>query len=282
MTEQPPIDAAADTLIEGAVRKKTWRDALRVLGLAATRENVEGLRRRASALGLDTSHLRWQRSADDISTSELRAAVLDASSVSEVLGRLGLKPGGWTYTWLEQLSEQRGVRLPPRRSGDALGARARCSDEAIHAEFARARSMADLLRRLGIVPAGGNYRYMRARLERLGLDPDALAGKAWSRGSQRVRKPLSHYLQPGRPCSSVALATRLLAEGIFERRCQSCDGITWLGSPTPIELDHINGDPADNRLENLRLLCPNCHALTPTYRGRNIGRRRRTLEAEPG
>ncbi len=41
----------------------------------------------------------------------------------------------------------------------------------------------------------------------------------------------------------------------------------------PLELDHVNGDPTDNRLENLRILCPNCHALTDNYRGRNIGRR---------
>lgn len=53
--------------------------------------------------------------------------------------------------------------------------------------------------------------------------------------------------------------------------CSSCKGETWMGNPIPLELDHIDGNAGNNRLDNLRLLCPNCHALTPTHKAKNKG-----------
>ena len=54
--------------------------------------------------------------------------------------------------------------------------------------------------------------------------------------------------------------------------CEECGLAVWNGRPIPLELDHVNGRYTDNRLENLRILCPNCHAQTPTYRAKNIAR----------
>ena len=67
------------------------------------------------------------------------------------------------------------------------------------------------------------------------------------------------------------MAKRLLNANLKERICEHCENTLWLGNPIPLELHHINGVSSDNRLENLQLLCPNCHALTDNYRGKNIG-----------
>ena len=69
--------------------------------------------------------------------------------------------------------------------------------------------------------------------------------------------------------SSHGLRKRLITEGLKEHKCECCGITEWNGKPAPIELDHINGNHHDNRLENLRILCPNCHAQTDTYRGKN-------------
>lgn len=55
----------------------------------------------------------------------------------------------------------------------------------------------------------------------------------------------------------------------YEHKCKICGNTEWLGKPIALELDHVNGDHYDNRKDNLRFICPNCHALTDTWKGRN-------------
>ena len=66
------------------------------------------------------------------------------------------------------------------------------------------------------------------------------------------------------------LKQRLLNVGLKSNQCEDCGITEWNSKPIAIELDHINGKNFDNRIENLRLLCPNCHSLTDTWRGKNI------------
>lgn len=68
------------------------------------------------------------------------------------------------------------------------------------------------------------------------------------------------------------LRKRLLKEGLKKHICETCNNTEWNGKPIPLELSHKNGDNSDHRFENLELICPNCHAQTDTYRGKNWGK----------
>lgn len=137
---------------------------------------------------------------------------------------------------------------------------------------AEATSLAEVLNKLGLRPAGGNYKHLRLRLEKHGIDFTHLKGQRWAKGVQiGPKRSLDEYLQERSPfrTSNFKLKIRLIREGILEEKCADCGLVEWLGKPIPLEMDHVNGRSDDNRLENLRLLCPNCHVFTDTYRGRN-------------
>lgn len=92
-----------------------------------------------------------------------------------------------------------------------------------------------------------------------------------SKGSRKDKIPLEEIIFEGKhpQYQSNKLRKRLLEEKYFEYKCYSCGLTEWLGNPIPLELDHINGNPYDNEFSNLNILCPNCHAFTSTYRGKN-------------
>jgi hypothetical protein len=83
-----------------------------------------------------------------------------------------------------------------------------------------------------------------------------------------TRKKAQEFLRKGSLISSHKLRLKILKDQVKEQRCERCGNTLWLGEPIPVELHHVNGDRFDNRLENLQLLCPNCHALTDNHAGR--------------
>jgi 5-methylcytosine-specific restriction endonuclease McrA len=132
-------------------------------------------------------------------------------------------------------------------------------------------SLRQVLAALGVAPYGGNYEVLRRAIRHFGLDTSHFTGQRWNKGKTvGPKQPLQRFLNNEIRIASFKLKNRLLSEGILTPRCSSCGRTKWLKQPIPLELDHVNGNHSDNRLLNLRLLCPNCHALTPTYRGKNI------------
>ncbi len=135
------------------------------------------------------------------------------------------------------------------------------------------RSIRQVLLELGLVPAGGNYVQVNRRIKELILPTEHFLGKGWNVGLQfkpNPALPLEMLLVRNGTAQSFLLKNRLFKVGIKTPKCEICG---WAEKSEdgriPVELDHINGDRYDNRLENLRILCPNCHSLQSTHRGRN-------------
>jgi 5-methylcytosine-specific restriction endonuclease McrA len=103
--------------------------------------------------------------------------------------------------------------------------------------------------------------------------------KARLRGEIKPRPqsmPITRLLSGRR--NRTHIKTRLLRAGLLENRCEQCGLESWRGKPLSMHIDHVNGVRDDHRLENLRMLCPNCHSQTETYAGRNAKKRRQSLQ----
>lgn len=133
-------------------------------------------------------------------------------------------------------------------------------------------SLRQVLNKLGLREAGGNYEQVKKYIKELKLDDKHFKGRGWNKGLRGIGKPLiplEKILVKNSSFQSFKLKKRLFAANLKPQHCEECG---WAKKTPdgylPLELDHINGDRHDNRLENLRILCPNCHSLKPTYRGR--------------
>lgn len=138
-------------------------------------------------------------------------------------------------------------------------------------------TIADILRHFGFAVTGRAHRMVKARIEKENIDASHISlGLDNCRGKrfQREKTPLSLILVAGSTYARGHLKRRLLDEGLLKNECCICgQGPEWNGKSLTLILDHINGIRDDNRLENLRILCPNCDSQQSTFAGRNKSRK---------
>lgn len=131
------------------------------------------------------------------------------------------------------------------------------NEERLRKAVAQSNSIAGTLRNLGLMGIGGNYKTIKHHIARLDIDTSHHSGQGWSK---------ERYIEPNNNSRKETWKRYMIKKhGHF---CMSCKLSSWQGKSIPLELEHVDGVSSNHSEENLKLLCPNCHAMTPTYRRR--------------
>lgn len=154
----------------------------------------------------------------------------------------------------------------------------RYTEQQVRDAVANSPSLTAALRCLGLRPAGGNHRTLRKLIVEFGISTDHFEPIWTLRGPRRVTAiPLEDVLVENSSYSRGKLKERLYEAGLRQRLCEMCgQGEAWNGRQMSLILDHVNGVATDNRLVNLRIVCPNCAATLDTHCGR-----KNRLDREP-
>lgn len=149
------------------------------------------------------------------------------------------------------------------------------TEEKIKIAVTSSISIANALQLMEMSVTTANYRAFHKAVKKYNLDTSHFLGQAHLKNQNRnigTTIPLDNILIKNSSYASIAhLKKRLLKNKLLTYQCYDCELTEWRGKPISLQLDHINGISNDHRIENLRLLCPNCHSQTDTFAGKNIG-----------
>ncbi|MFD7876808.1 HNH endonuclease [Streptomyces sp. NPDC059766] len=255
-------------IAEAAAASSSLREVALKLGATPATGTLSHIRRRIDAAGIDVSHFPGiARPELDLpfTPDELRATAATATSVRGVARVLGVPDDSRSRATLSRMlmAEQVDISHFPYR-------RRPIPEDELRSLVPNADSYADVMRGLGMDVNDTNHRRVRRATSRLHLDTSHFKRRTWGRPERPAPEPTAHRVltvlpqQAGRT-NRTRLHQALVEVGVTYA-CAECGNTgEWRGRPITLQIDHMNGNWRDNRRENLRYLCPNCHALTDTW-----------------
>ena len=148
----------------------------------------------------------------------------------------------------------------------------RYEDTEFREAVANSSSIREALIRLGLKPTNGNYTTFHRKVSALDVETNHFSPKTRENKNNPIYSLEEILIENSSYTNVGRMKKRMLEAGLLSYECSKCHISEWNNEKISLHLDHINGIRTDNRLENLRFLCPNCHSQTETYSGKNRGR----------
>ncbi|WP_228120914.1 HNH endonuclease signature motif containing protein [Streptomyces fagopyri] len=261
------------SLAEAVASSSSLREVALKLGATPATGTLSHLRRRITAAGIDVAHFPGiKRSEPDLpfTIEELEEAAASANSVRGLARSLGVPEDSRSRAALARTVRTAGVDI-----GHFSHRRLSLPEDRLRSLVEHCTSYADVMRGLGLEVDDSNHRRIRRAVSRIGLDTSHFKRRSWGRPAgpapaERASKVLVVLPEHAGRTNRTQLHWALTEIGV-PYLCVTCGNTgEWLGRTITLQIDHVDGNWRDNRRENLRYLCPNCHALTATWCRRSV------------
>lgn len=258
----------------------SYPDLCRNLGFDPNKGNIRSnIERYCKRYNIDCDHFPTvkmvRESKDRYSYDKLKILIEKCKSIKEILLELDLLPVTTNYRKIKSMLKKYNLEFTYNSNyGQNRILKNKYKENELKEVVKNSHTYKECFDKLGIRSAGSNYKHLKRYIKKYGINTSHF-DQYYNYGNRDSKFKINLYelLTEKSTYSRTSLKKRLYDEGLLERKCCLCEqDENWNGMKISLILDHINGVHDDNRLENLRIVCPNCNAGLETFAGRNTSR----------